>query len=67
MQINIIPGVWQHFKGGLYDVLGTAKHSETEEEFVVYQKKGESNLWIRPIEMFAEIIPEIGPRFRRIE
>lgn len=53
----ITPGLYKHYKGKIYEVIGTARHSETLEEMVVYkatyQPEGE-NLWIRPAKMFAE-------------
>lgn len=66
----IIPGIYQHFKGGKYEVIGVAKHSETMEEFVVYKHlDGEPSLWIRPAAMFEENVivnGESTPRFRFI-
>jgi hypothetical protein len=51
------PGVYRHYKGNLYEVIGIARHSETEEELVVYkalyQPEGQ-NLWVRPLTMFGE-------------
>ena len=53
----IQPGRYRHYKGQDYEVLGTAKHSETEEEFVVYRALyGEQGLWIRPVTMFTEMV-----------
>jgi len=50
-------GLYQHFKGGYYKVIDIAKHSETEEELVVYQSlSGDKRLWVRPVSMFNEII-----------
>ena len=50
-------GRYRHFKGREYEVLGVARHSETEEEFVVYKPLyGEGDLWIRPLEMFVETV-----------
>ena len=45
-------GKYRHFKGKIHEVIGVAKHSETLEEFVVYEHDGE--LWIRPIDMFLK-------------
>lgn len=64
-------GLYRHYKGGHYTVLGVARHSETEELFVVYRPEyGEKQLWIRPLVMFQELIEingEYQPRFQRIE
>jgi hypothetical protein len=59
------PGKYQHFKGGVYEVLGVAKHSETEEELVVY-RNSQGDLWVRPKAMFLENVTHNGrqvPRF----
>ncbi len=52
-------GLYQHYKGGIYEVIGIARHSETLEQLVVYkatyQQEGE-NLWLRPLSMFNEKI-----------
>ena len=67
----IKPGRYRHYKGGEYEVLGIAKHSETEEDFVVYrQLYGSGDWWIRPKRMFAEKISIDGqavPRFQPLE
>jgi hypothetical protein len=59
------PGKYHHFKGGLYEVLGVARHSETEEELVVYRTR-QGDLWVRPKAMFLEVVTHDGrevPRF----
>lgn len=67
----ITSGRYRHFKGNEYTVLGTARHSETLEELVVYrQEYGDRGLWVRPLAMFLETVEIDGsdtPRFRRIE
>jgi hypothetical protein len=67
----VYPGRYRHYKGKEYRVLGCARHSETEEEFVVYQNLyGTQGLWIRPKEMFMEQVRVEGivvPRFQRID
>jgi len=51
------PGRYRHYKGHEYEVLGVARHSETEEEYVVYRALyGERGLWIRPKAMFLETV-----------
>lgn len=65
------PGRYRHFKGGEYEVLGIATHSETDEQLVVYRPLyGEGGLWVRPLSMFLEPIDRDGkvqPRFSYIE
>lgn len=67
----IRPGMYRHFKGNLYEVLMIAKHSETEEEYVVYRAcYGEGGIWIRPLTMFDEVIERDGikvARFTRVD
>lgn len=50
---------YRHFKGGKYKVLMLAKHSENEEEMVVYQSP-ETGTWVRPISMWSEVVDEKG-------
>jgi len=60
-------GKYRHFKGGKYDVVGVAKHSETLDELVIYKPLyGEMRTWVRPIEMFFDTVEFEGktvPRF----
>ena len=62
------PGRYRHYKGGEYEVLGVATHSETEESLVVYRPLyGERGLWVRPLAMFVETVEcdgEVVPRFQ---
>ena len=63
-------GKYRHFKGKLYKVIGVAKHSETLEEFVVYEALYEnpvSKVWIRPKKMFLEIVEVDGKKVPRFE
>ncbi len=61
------PGLYRHYKGNEYRVLGLARHSETLEPLVVYQALyGERGLWVRPAAMFVETVEIDGrsqPRF----
>ncbi|MDD5699904.1 MAG: DUF1653 domain-containing protein [Candidatus Nanoarchaeia archaeon] len=67
------PGVYKHFKGKLYRVIGTAIHSETLEEHVVYralyddEKFGKNCLWIRPKKMFLGLVKADGKEIPRFE
>ncbi|SEL59960.1 DUF1653 domain-containing protein [Halomonas daqiaonensis] len=61
------PGIYRHYKGPLYEVLGVARHSETEEKLVAYRALyGDYGLWVRPLDMFLETVEVQGepvPRF----
>ncbi|WP_137894878.1 DUF1653 domain-containing protein [Ramlibacter sp. 2FC] len=63
------PGTYRHYRGGLYEVLGTARHSETLEPMTLYRALyGEGCLWVRPAAMFGETVSVDGveqPRFTR--
>lgn len=65
---SIQPGRYRHYKGNEYTAIGTARHSETLEELVIYrQEYGDHGLWVRPKQMFSETINVNGqdvPRFR---
>ena len=69
--MDIRPGRYRHFKGGEYEVLGTALHSETREPMVVYRALyGEGGLWVRPAGMWSEHVERdgySGPRFVLVE
>lgn len=64
------PGLYRHYKGNEYRVVGLARHSETLEPMVVYEALyGEGGLWVRPAGMFLEEIEIEGnllPRFKRV-
>lgn len=63
---SIKPGRYRHFKGKEYEVLGVARHSETEEELVVYRALyGDFGLWVRPVSMWIEAVERDGKTFRR--
>lgn len=62
----IRPGRYRHYKGNDYQVIGIARHSETEEELVVYRKLyGDGSLWVRPLAMFTEDIVVDGQHIQR--
>lgn len=59
-------GVYRHYKGAEYQVLATARHSETEEWLVVYkQLYGDQSIWVRPYAMFTESIESNGETVAR--
>lgn len=61
-------GRYRHYKGNEYTVLGVARHSETEEELVVYrQEYGDHGLWVRPKQMFCETVEVEGRRVPRFQ
>ncbi len=65
------PGIYKHYKGGFYKVIGIARHENTEEEMVVYRsisrglENGEGPLWVRPIDQFTEIVEAKEKRVQR--
>jgi hypothetical protein len=68
---SVPTGRYRHYKGREYTVHGVARHSETQEELVVYrQEYGDFSLWVRPVAMFLEAVEsgeERVPRFRLVE
>lgn len=64
---DFLPGKYRHFKGNEYQLLYTARHSETLEDMVVYQALyGEGGIWVRPAAMWNETVERDGqcyPRF----
>lgn len=68
---NIHPGKYRHYKGHKYQVIGVARHNETLEELVVYKALyksedwPESQLWVRPAQMFLEEVEVSGKKILR--
>ena len=66
--MSVRPGIYRHYKGNEYTVIGIARHSETDEELVVYRPEyGDGSLWVRPLAMFQEMVTVEGkelPRFQ---
>lgn len=59
-------GIYRHYKGGRYEVIGVAKHSESLEEMVVYRALyGEGGLWVRPASMWNEWVEKDGQKVLR--
>ena len=64
--VDIKPGIYRHFNGNRYEVIGMAKHSETLEPMVVYRALyGDGELWVRPAAMWNETIQRDGKAFQR--
>jgi len=67
----IIGGIYEHYKGRKYCVVGIAKHSETLEDMIVYRQLYDPyGLWVRPMEMFLETVRVEGketPRFQLVQ
>jgi hypothetical protein len=60
------PGKYRHYKGNLYEVLDTVRHSESLESMTLYRALyGERGLWVRPAAMFAEEVVIDGVRMAR--
>lgn len=63
-----VPGIYRHYKGQSYEVIGLAHHSETEEPLVVYRALyGDYGLWTRPLGMFSETVEVQGEPLPRFE
>jgi len=71
MQEQPVAGTYRYYKGGGDRVIGTARHSETDELLVVYRCLYDNNsLWVRPLAMFMEAVLVDGqerPRFQRCQ
>ncbi|MCP4169208.1 MAG: DUF1653 domain-containing protein [Fuerstiella sp.] len=62
------PGRYRHYKGRDYVVIGVARHSETDEELVVYRPDyGDRRLWVRPLKMFMDTVESNGQQVSRFE
>ena len=61
-------GIYRHYKGNKYEVIGFAKHSETLEEMVIYRALyGENGTWVRPLSMWENLIEVDGKTVKRFE
>ena len=66
--MTLRPGIYKHYKGNLYEVMTTARHSETAEWMVVYKALyAEEGMWVRPYEMFIERVEVDGVMVSRFE
>jgi len=61
-------GIYRHYKGNLYELLGSAKHSETLEECFIYKALyGDGEIWVRPARMWDEEVDSNGKKVKRFE
>ena len=59
-------GIYRHFKGNKYEVIGTGLHSETQEEMVIYKALyDDGQIWIRPLSMWDEMVEYNGEMVKR--
>jgi len=59
-------GKYRHYKGSEYEVIDIVKHSETEEDMVLYKTLyGDFSLWVRPLDMFIENVSVNGKSVKR--
>lgn len=65
MNKPIKPGLYRHFKGGIYEVIDIAIHSETLEEMVLYRCQKDGRYWVRPAGMWNETVERDGKTFQR--
>ena len=68
--VKVKNGIYRHYKGNKYEVIGIAKHSETLEDLVVYRALYDNNvsqLWVRPLKMFTETIENDGKEIERFK
>jgi len=67
--VNSVPlGIYRHYKGNKYEVIGFAKHSETLEDMVIYKALyGEGGTWVRPLSMWENPIETDGKAVKRFE
>lgn len=58
MQEISVGKVYKHYKGNIYKIIAIAKHSETEEEMIVYQSVKNGDIWVRPHSMWNEVVDD---------
>jgi len=71
MTMELETGLYRHYKGNMYEVYMSAQHSETEEWMVVYKALyGDEGMWVRPYDMFMELVEVDGQmteRFKKVD
>ncbi|MDO8499722.1 MAG: DUF1653 domain-containing protein [bacterium] len=64
---NFQPGIYRHYKGGLYDAMFVARTEATGEEQVIYKSREKRYIWTRPLAMFMEEVDVDGKTMPRFE
>ena len=67
MQKIEIGKIYRHYKGNLYKIIALAKHSETNEDMIVYQNVEKGDIWVRPKSMWNETVKDGVLRFTLCE
>ena len=68
MQEIVIGKTYRHYKGNIYKIIALCKHSETEEDMIIYQNVAKGDIWARPYSMWNEIVDDKGTlRFSLID
>ena len=65
--MEVKKGIYKHFKGGIYRVIGVGKHSESLDEMVVYQSVSDGGIWVRPVAMWDEKVERDGKILSRFQ
>ena len=65
--MEVKKGIYRHFKGGVYRVIGVGCHSESLEEMVVYQSVSDGGIWVRPAAMWDEKVEHDGKILSRFQ
>ena len=58
---------YRHYKGTIYKIIALARHSETDEEMVIYQSQSTGDVWARPKAMWNDVIAENTLRFTLVD
>ena len=58
MQEILVGRTYKHYKGNVYKIIAIAKHSESEEDMIVYQSVKNGDIWVRPYSMWNEIVDD---------
>ena len=68
-EVELLPGIYRHYKGNEYKVFGVGKDTETEEDVVIYQPLYDSDVayWVRPFDMFNGTVTIDGKTINRFE